>query len=65
MMADNFYRGNWNIFYREVSWGGPGPNYQGREFQTVHLYRGVVLQAVGQQEWVGRGVAVAFGLWGD
>jgi nitrate reductase gamma subunit len=30
MMADNFYRTNWNIFYPEVSWGGAGPSYQGR-----------------------------------
>src|SRR5437762_3601400 len=33
MMAENFYRGHWNILYPEVDWGGPGPNYQGREFQ--------------------------------
>src|SRR5262249_26585156 len=35
MMAQNFYRGHWNILYPEVDWGGPGPNYQGREFQVV------------------------------
>lgn len=64
MMADNFYRGNWNIFYPEVSWGGPGPNYQGREFQTVTYIAALFYKVVGQQEWVGRGVAVAFGLWG-
>jgi nitrate reductase gamma subunit len=28
MMAENFYRRNWNIFYPEVNWTGPGPNYQ-------------------------------------
>ena len=32
MMADNFRTGSWNILYPEVSWTGPGPSYQGREF---------------------------------
>ncbi len=26
-IADNFYRGNWNIFYPEISWNGPEHNY--------------------------------------
>ncbi len=64
MMADNFYRTNWNIFYPEVNWGGPGPNYQGREFQTVSYIAAVLYTIVGQQDWVGRSVAVMFGLWG-
>jgi hypothetical protein len=64
MMAENFYRTNWNIFYPEVNWTGPGPNYQGREFQTVSYLAALLYTIVGQQDWVGRGVAVAFGLWG-
>jgi len=64
MMADNFYRINWNIFYPEVSWGGIGPNYQGREFQTVSYIAALLYRLVGQQDWVGRSVAVVFGLWG-
>src|SRR5215472_12783739 len=64
MMAQNFYRGQWNIFYPEVDWGGPGPNYQGREFQTVTYIAAVLYNAFGQHEWVGRGVTISFGLWG-
>ena len=64
MMAQNFYRGQWNIFYPEVDWGGPGPNYQGREFQTVTYIAAVLYKVFGQHEWVGRCVTVAFGLWG-
>src|SRR5262252_3201540 len=64
MMAQNFYRGQWNIFYPEVDWGGPGPNYQGREFQIVTYLAAVLYKVFGQHEWVGRSVAVAFGLWG-
>lgn len=64
MMADNFYRRNWNIFYPEVNWTGPGPNYQGREFQTVSYIAALLYVLVGQHDWIGRGVAVTFGLWG-
>src|SRR5215471_12398938 len=64
MMAQNFFRGQWNILYPEVDWGGPGPNYQGREFQTVTYIAALLYKIVGQHDWVGRCVAVAFGLWG-
>src|SRR5216683_4805537 len=64
MMAQNFYRGQWNIFYPEVDWGGPGPNYQGREFQLVTYIAAILYTAVGQHEWVSRCVTVSFGLWG-
>jgi hypothetical protein len=64
MMAQNFYRGHWNILYPEVDWGGPGPNYQGREFQTATYIAAVLYKAFGQHDWVGRSVTAAFGLWG-
>lgn len=64
MMADNFYHRNWNIFYPEVSWNGPGPSYQGREFQTVSYIAALLYLLIGQHDWVGRSVAVTFGLWG-
>src|SRR5512147_14438 len=64
MMAENYYRTNGNIFYPEVNWPGPGPNYQGREFQTVSYLASLLYPITGQQDWVGRSVAVLFGLWG-
>jgi 4-amino-4-deoxy-L-arabinose transferase-like glycosyltransferase len=64
MMADNFYRGNWNIFYPKVNGNGPGPSYQGWEFQTVTYLSAMLYTIFGQQEWVGRAMAVLFGLWG-
>jgi 4-amino-4-deoxy-L-arabinose transferase-like glycosyltransferase len=64
MMAQNFYRGSWNILYPEVDWGGPGPNYQGREFQLVTFIAAVLYKFFGQHEWVARCVIVFFGLWG-
>ncbi|MEH1827677.1 MAG: glycosyltransferase family 39 protein [Nostoc sp.] len=64
MMADNFYNRNWNIFYPEISWNGPEPSYNGREFQTVTYIAALLYVLVGQHDWVGRGVAIIFGLWG-
>jgi 4-amino-4-deoxy-L-arabinose transferase-like glycosyltransferase len=64
MMADNYLHRSWNIFYPEVSWYGPGPGYQGREFQTVSYTAALLYLVFGQQDWIGRGVAILFGLWG-
>jgi ABC-type polysaccharide/polyol phosphate export permease len=64
MMAENFFRANRNILYPEVNWNGPGPSYQGREFQTVTYTAALLYNVFGQQDWVGRSVAVVFGLWG-
>lgn len=64
MMAENFYRTNWNIFYPEVNWNGAGPSYNGREFQTISYITALLYVVFGQHDWIGRSVAVAFGLWG-
>jgi hypothetical protein len=64
MMAQNFYRGHWNIFYPQVDWGGAGPNYQGREFQIITYIAAILYTVFGQHEWVSRCVATVFGLWG-
>ncbi len=64
MMADNFYRRNWNIFYPEISWDGPAPSYNGREFQTVSYLAALIYLVVGQHDWVGRSIAAIFGIWG-
>lgn len=64
MMAENYHNTNWNIFYPEVNWSGPGPNYQGREFQTVSYLAALLYTFTGQHDWVGRSIAIGFGLWG-
>lgn len=64
MMAANFHHGNWNIFFPEVSWTGPGPGYQGRELQVMTYLVALLYRVAGQQEWIGRAVSVAFGTWG-
>ena len=62
MMADNFRTGGWNIFYPEVSWTGPGPSYQGREFQILSYLTAMLHAAFGWHDWFGRLVAVSFSL---
>jgi hypothetical protein len=61
MMAENFSRGNWNIFLPQVNWAGPGPSYTGREFQAFTYLVGIIWALVGQHDWIGRTIAVAFG----
>ncbi|MBX5091836.1 ArnT family glycosyltransferase [Rhizobium lentis] len=62
MMADNFQQRSWNIFFPEVSWTGPGPSYQGREFQIVSYLTALLYQLFGWRDWFGRVVAAFFGL---
>jgi 4-amino-4-deoxy-L-arabinose transferase-like glycosyltransferase len=64
IIADNFYSGNWNILYPETSWNGPGKSYLGMEFQTISYATALLYLILGQHDWVGRAVAVVFGLWG-
>ncbi|MBY3368696.1 ArnT family glycosyltransferase [Rhizobium laguerreae] len=62
MMADNFQQRSWNIFFPQVSWTGPGPSYQGREFQIVSYLTALLYQLFGWHDWFGRVVAAFFGL---
>ncbi len=64
MMADNYYRASANILFPEVSWTGPGPNYQGREFQLVTYAASLLYRVFGQHEWFGRAIGAVMGTWG-
>ncbi|CAN7365822.1 ArnT family glycosyltransferase [Pararhizobium sp. LjRoot238] len=64
MMADNFMTRSWNIFFPQVSWTGPGPAYQGRELQIISYITALLYTVFGWHDWLGRLVAIAFGLWG-
>jgi hypothetical protein len=61
IIADNFFRGHLNIFLPEISWSGPGPNYVGYEFQLATYLAALLYNSFGQTDWIGRGIAVAFG----
>jgi preprotein translocase subunit Sec61beta len=60
MMADNFPRNSWNIFYPEVSWTGADPGYQGRELAILPFLTALLHSIFGWHDWFGRAVAAAF-----
>lgn len=62
MIAQNIPHNNWNIFFPEVSWTGPGPSYQGREFQIYTLIVAIVQTTTGMTDAAGRLVSTLFGL---
>ncbi|EKU99187.1 hypothetical protein Lepto7375DRAFT_1205 [Leptolyngbya sp. PCC 7375] len=64
MIAENFYRLNSNPFYPQVSLGGIIPNYQARDLPIVGYLSSLIYLFTDQQDWVGRAVAIVFGLWG-
>jgi Dolichyl-phosphate-mannose-protein mannosyltransferase len=63
-IADNFFRGHLNIFLPEISWNGPGPSYVGYEFQLITYLAALLYHLFGEEDWVGRGISVCFGVWG-
>jgi hypothetical protein len=62
MMADNFHNRSWNVFFPEVSWSGPGPSYQGREFQITSYLTALLFQLFGWHDWFGRVISAGFGV---
>ena len=62
MMAENFRHDGWNILYPEVSWTGPAPSYQGREFQVLSYTSALIDALFGWHDWTGRAVATFFGV---
>ncbi len=64
MMAENFFRVDPNIFFPAINWSGPGPGYNGREFQTISYIASLLYRLFGQHDAIGRCVALVFGLWG-
>lgn len=62
MIAHNIPLNGWNIFFPEVDWTGPGPSYQGREFQIYTLIVALVQAVTGLSDTAGRLVSAMFGL---
>ena len=59
MIAENFYRNGFNIFYPEINWSG-NSGYVGTEFPLVSFLAGLLYPVLGVEEWVGRSISVAF-----
>ena len=60
MIAGNFFRHGFNIFYPQIDWGGPAPGYVGTEFPLVPFLAALLYRLFGVQAWIGRGISLAF-----
>ena len=62
MIAENFYRNGFNIFYPQINWAGDAAGYIGTEFPLVPFLASLLYVPFGVQDWIGRSVSVAFSL---
>jgi 4-amino-4-deoxy-L-arabinose transferase-like glycosyltransferase len=60
MIAENFYRHGFALFYPQINWAGTAPGYVGTEFPLVPFLAALLYGAFGVQAWVGRALSVAF-----
>src|SRR5215510_11684432 len=60
MVAENFYRHGFHIFYPQINWAGPAPGYVGTEFPLVPFLAAGLYQIFGVQDWIGRALLVGF-----
>jgi hypothetical protein len=60
MIAENFYRHGFHLFYPQINWAGNAPGYVGTEFQLVPFIASLLYIPFGAQEWIGRSVSVLF-----
>ena len=60
MIAENFYRNGFNIFYPQINWAGNAAGYIGTEFPLVPFLASLLYIPFGVQEWIGRSVSVTF-----
>jgi 4-amino-4-deoxy-L-arabinose transferase-like glycosyltransferase len=60
MIAENFYRHGFALFYPQINWAGTAPGYVGTEFPLVPFLAALLYGIFGVQAWVGRAVSVAF-----
>ena len=60
MIAENFYRTGFNIFYPRVNWAGNTPGYVGTEFPLVPFIASMVYGVFGVHDWIGRSISVLF-----
>lgn len=60
MVAENLYRGGFDIFHPRINYAGNVPGYVGTEFPLVPGLAAALYIIFGVQEWVGRLIPVLF-----
>jgi 4-amino-4-deoxy-L-arabinose transferase-like glycosyltransferase len=58
MIAENFYRNGFNIFYPQINWAGSAAGYIGTEFPLVPFIASLLYIPFGVHEWIGRLLSV-------
>ena len=60
MIAENFYRHGFALFYPQINWAGTASGYVGTEFPLVPFLAAWLYGIFGVQAWIGRAVSVGF-----
>jgi 4-amino-4-deoxy-L-arabinose transferase-like glycosyltransferase len=60
MIAENFYRNGFNLFYPQINWAGEMPGYVGTEFPLLPYLAALLYLVVGVEDWIGRLISVLF-----
>jgi hypothetical protein len=61
-IARNFAENGMRLFYPQIDWGGAGPGYVETEFQLLTWLTAAGYLLLGEHEWIGRLISLAFGL---
>jgi 4-amino-4-deoxy-L-arabinose transferase-like glycosyltransferase len=60
MIAENFYRNGFNIFYPQINWAGSAPGYMGTEFPLIPFVAALLYIPFGVHDWIGRSASLFF-----
>jgi 4-amino-4-deoxy-L-arabinose transferase-like glycosyltransferase len=60
MIAENFFRHGFALFYPQINWAGRAPGYVGTEFPLVPFLAALLYGVFGVQAWIGRAVSLGF-----
>ncbi len=60
MIAENFYRHGFHLFYPQINWAGSSPGYVGTEFPLVPFVAALLYLFFGVQDWIGRALSIFF-----
>ena len=63
MIAGNFYREGFDIFYPRIDWAGSHPGYVGTEFPLVPYLIAWLYVPVGEHLYLGRLVSIVFSVF--
>jgi len=60
MIADNFYRGGFDILHPQINWSADTTGVVGTEFPLLPLLAALLYKVFGVHDWIGRAIPIAF-----